>query len=382
MPGPVEHYLARYAESEASASVALGRSEHQHVVVIPSYGEGENLLEVLRSVPSRHGSVLAIVVVNARADSPGWVHESNRDTLRALKDTAFPQGELLVVDRTIDAVPLPEKQGVGLARKIGSDIALALWDQERVKSPFIHTTDADALLPKDYFARSSGAIKGVAALVYPFAHDAPDETAEAIAAYDKSLRYYTAGLHRADSPYAFHTVGSTLAIHAEAYAAVRGFPRREAGEDFYILNKLRKVGLVEELDGLPIHLSGRASDRVPFGTGATVRKWTAAGPAAFRTYHPRAFEHLRTWLSASTQSLRESVPIDATLTLAEEGDLLRTALRDIGALDALERARKAATTPDARLRHFHTQFDAFRTLKLVHYLRDHGLGTVNVADVV
>ena len=45
----------------------------------------------------------------------------------------------------------------------------------------------------------------------------------------------------ARSPYAFHTIGSTMAVSANHYAKVRGFPKREAGEDFYLLNKLAKV---------------------------------------------------------------------------------------------------------------------------------------------
>ena len=66
--------------------------------------------------------------------------------------------------------------------------------------------------------------------------------------YEYSLRYYVAGLTYAQSPYAFHTIGSTMAVNAEHYASVRGFPRREAGEDFYLLNKLAKVGSVHTLE--------------------------------------------------------------------------------------------------------------------------------------
>ncbi len=66
--------------------------------------------------------------------------------------------------------------------------------------------------------------------------------------YELSLRYYVAGMKFARSPYAFHTIGSSMAVSPVHYARVRGFPKREAGEDFYLLNKLAKLGSVLELD--------------------------------------------------------------------------------------------------------------------------------------
>ena len=49
-------------------------------------------------------------------------------------------------------------------------------------------------------------------------------------------------------------------------ALSHGFPRRNATEDFYILNKLAKVGSIARLAGTPVILEGRLSDRVPIGT--------------------------------------------------------------------------------------------------------------------
>ena len=122
--------------------------------------------------------------------------------------------------------------------------------------------------------------------------------------YEYSLRYYVAGLSYAGSPYAFHTIGSTLAVNAVHYARVRGFPRRQAGEDFYLLNKLAKVGSVRQLsaetDCEPIDIAARRSDRVPFGTGAAVGKlMELENPATeFLLYHPAVFGLLRGWLGS------------------------------------------------------------------------------------
>ena len=63
------------------------------------------------------------------------------------------------------------------------------------------------------------------------------------------MSYYVAGLAMAGSRYAHHSLGSTIAVHAKTYAAVRGYPKRSAGEDFYLLNKICKLAPVERLAG-------------------------------------------------------------------------------------------------------------------------------------
>ena len=114
------------------------------------------------------------------------------------------------------------------------------------------------LLPRDYFDRASKVPRNHAsALVYPFIHRGEEDVAlaRAIQLYEISLRYYVLGLASAGSPYAHHTVGSTLAVDAISYAKVRGVPKRTAAEDFYLLGKLAKIGKVAALNGTPISVS-------------------------------------------------------------------------------------------------------------------------------
>ncbi len=108
-------------------------------------------------------------------------------------------------------------------------------------------------------------VKNVAAGIYPFQHlPSPNQHLQlAQQLYDCSLNYYVDGQAWAGSPWAFHTIGSTLVINAEHYAIARGFPQREAGEDFYLLNKLGKIGKeISRLDSKPVALTTRQSDRV------------------------------------------------------------------------------------------------------------------------
>ncbi len=395
----IAKYGARQAEPEARAVGALD-GRWGHALVIPAYGEETSLFPLLGSVPAGpRGEVLIVLVINAREDSPAAVHSANqavRDRLlqelpdvTSLSDSPpvrahrLPAGTLLVIDRAVPGHCLPEGQGVGLARKIGNDAALALSAQGRIASPWLHNTDADVILPPDYFDQvdaldSAGA--GCAIYAYNHRFDPDPELARAGRLYEISLRYYVLGLAWAGSPYAYQSMGSCLAIPVDAYAAVRGFPRKNAAEDFYVLDKLAKVGAIFRLNGSRLVLEGRPSERVPFGTGRALRDLVGkkGGLDRFRLYHPLVFAHLAQWIDLLATVARSRGSLEEALAQLPRGnpfffaDRLEAALSRIGAFDAVREALGASKDPDVLLRRLHTWFDAFRTLKLIHALRDGG----------
>ena len=398
-------YLDRYAEPEARELGPL-RRRFGHVLTIPAYGEGRELMRALASIPAGAlGDVLTVLVINGRSDSPASMKEANRAALEALRADGdrgiplgsnasvceHPRGALLLVDRATRGREFPPRHGVGLARKIAADIALALWSEGNVAAPWIHCTDADVVLPADYFEAAAAADTrdSDAALLYPFQHI--DATREALE-YEISLRYYVAGLRFAGSPYAFHTIGSTLAVHSSAYARVRGFPKRLAGEDFYLLNKLAKLGAIRPLDGEPIRLSARASKRTPFGTGRALERARdrARDPAPLCVYHPDVFSDLGAWLQTLDALAEAGEVADPSDLLAKQigawpcADAQRLAaqLDEIGAWAAARIGVLRCRTPVTRAKHLHGGFDAFRTLKLIHALRAGGLASIPLREAL
>ena len=213
--------------------------------------------------------------------------------------------------------------------------------------------------------------------------------------YELSLRYYVAGMKFARSPYAFHTIGSTMALSALHYAKVRGFPKREAGEDFYLLNKLAKVGSVLELDAdfenEVIEIESRRSDRVPFGTGAAVNKIAGfADPLKeFRFYNPAVFSLLKTWLQvlpaiwhAGSPELGFSIfQKQVSDSRNQEIQSLLTGLKAMKTGQAIEHAFRQSSNLEQFTRQVNTWFDAFRTLKLIHFLRDRHLPSIAYAGL-
>lgn len=408
-----QQYLDRYAEPEARGIGALGR-RFGHVLTIPAYGEGFELKRALDSIPAgARGDVLTVLVVNGRVDAPPAMRQANFALLEALRAEhgrgislapnaslhEHPRGALLLVDRATAGNELPPRQGVGLARKIAADIALAIWSRNNITSEWIHCTDADVVLPVDYFEAatldetppngSRAASAPPAALLYPFRH--VDATPEALE-YEIALRYYVAGLRFAGSPYAFHTIGSTLAVHVGAYARVRGFPKRLAGEDFYLLNKLAKVGAIHSLDGEPIALSARASRRTPFGTGRALERARGSerDRAPLHVYHPAVFSDLGVWLQTLRALAEPGAAADPDALLetrtrswpAANAQRLRAQLDRTGAWAAARVGIERCRSPLTRAKHLHGGFDAFRTLKLIHALRAGGLASLPLRDAL
>jgi hypothetical protein len=391
----IERYLARYCEAETALAQAL-TTQHDQVLTVPVYDEGDSFLELLSSVATGQGTALVIAVVNAREDSDAPVIDRNRQLLSRLRDT-YPVvqepgvsatlhsarfGELLCIDRSSRA-RLPRKQGVGLARKIAGDLALALCATGKIASRWIHLTDADATLPRDYFARSDGLEDPgrLCAAVYPYRHHSDrSDLARAGELYEMYMRHYVLGLQAAGSPFAYHSIGSTIAVDAGAYAAVRGVPRRHGAEDFHLLNKLAKQGSIARLGGAPILLDARASQRVPFGTGPAIRREIESRQTLRPFFHPQSFLYLAALLSTLEPALRCDSAEQGMALLRAEGvrrsldpELVQALGLSLEFESMLRESLSRSADPRVRLRDFHIRFDALRTLQLLHWLRDQAL---------
>jgi hypothetical protein len=107
------------------------------------------------------------------------------------------------------------------------------------------------------------------------------------------MRYFFQGLNFTGCPWAFHTIGSAMAVRAKQYALQGGMNRRQAGEDFYFIQKLISAGSYFSLNSTVVYPSSRTSFRVPFGTGAVMTKLCKESDSQFMTYNPAAFRDLR-----------------------------------------------------------------------------------------
>ena len=274
----------------------------QAAIVIPALAEADALPATLRSLernpPDLLAKTLIIVVVNNRTTASPVEKAQNQRTLLWLQARSCARSNLAWVDAASSEFEFPVKEGVGLARKIGCDLALERLDW--AQDPLLISLDADTLVDGNYlqaiFAHFQTELGGAAYL--PFRHQAGESQAQesAIREYELYLRSYRFGLAWAGSPYAFISIGSALACRARAYVAAGGMKRRQAGEDFYFLQQLVKTTGVSPLVGTLVRPAARYSDRVPFGTGRCIEAKVEEKKSLYLLISRDSFLRLKSWL--------------------------------------------------------------------------------------
>ena len=391
--------LKRYLERHIEPGLpdAPQKSCWQHVLVIPAYDESPDLLRALSCLGETETTLVILVINRPDSDPDATRNKSLRDAIGRLEPVSqYTEHELYRLSTSVDLMafdmeatigPSPAAQGVGLARKMGCDIAMLWQHQGAIRSDWICCSDADALLPKDYFSRLEAGANSSAA-VFPFAHrpDASDEVSEATALYELRLHHYVLGLKYANSPYAYHTLGSCIAIKRQQYCQIRGYPKRSGGEDFYVLNKLAKVGSIASLDGECIAITSRRSHRVPFGTGPAVERIiTEKDTRIF--YHPECFESLRALLAVVPKlrecALDELIPLLLSQGLASDLALLTSqSLHKMNISKAMTHCLQHGKTGAQFVSQFNQWFDGFKTLKFVHAIRDGRKGMMCLEELL
>ncbi len=341
-------------------------------IVIPAlceeYSLPDTLLSLEENPPEFLNQTLIIVVVNNRMATASEQKAQNQRTLLWLQVRPGAQLNLAWVDAASSGLELPEKDGVGLARKIGFDLALARLDWS--KDPLLISLDADSLVEGNYlrmvFEHFHGNSCGAAYL--PFRHQAGETAAQesAIRDYELYLRAYQFGLNWARSPYAFISIGSALACRAPAYVAAGGMKRRQAGEDFYFLQQMVKTAGVSPLAGTLVRPAARYSDRVPFGTGRTLEARVEQSKSLYLFISCGSFQVLKDWLE-----IVEMFQAEAACFLIEKAVQVSPVLERFlveSDFSAVWQKLQKQATGEQFLSAWHNWFDGLKTRQLLTVL--------------
>ena len=379
-----DKYLHQYAESEVNFLEDFPpHFSYENSIVIPAYNESHQFISNFINSKLSNEKVLLIVVINQPVNNSNIEIQIQLDRKicsfgklqwqyknLSLIELSKVCANVLVVDRYSGSNKIPDKQGVGLARKIGADIATALIKKNIIKSNWICSTDADAHLPNNYFSVLINLPKKVSAAIYEFSHiDNNNPLSTATQHYEKALRYYVSGLKWAGSKCAFHTIGSTLAFRKDYYSEVRGFPKRSAGEDFYLLNKLAKLADIKLIKKAVINIEPRVSDRVPFGTGPAVAKILALKNLDdYHYYNPQLFSELKNCLLALDSFWDNRNNYQHWYSSLSEPT--QFGLEQLRFNRLIEHLLNQNTNKQQTLVQINQWFDAFRTLKFIHYLQE------------
>lgn len=380
----VKKYLSRqqlYSENIWAPEQAL-----KMVVVIPCFMEPDittSLLSLWENKPVSCG-IEVIVVVNSSELATREQVEFNRNTYQQLQQfaTEYKRDGFVFIPLLI-AGTRRKHAGVGMARKTGMDLALQRFLQVEESNGVLISLDADSIVSSNYLSeiyrfyqkqpKATGAILSFEHIMGNASNK--EEVYLATMQYELYLRYFRQALNFTKFPYAFHTIGSCFTITAEAYARVGGMPRKQAGEDFYLLHKLFPMGFFGEITTAKVYPAARESDRVPFGTGPMVSR-ILQNDNQFTTYSFELFVEIKKFfLGWDMLYENPNISIEA---LGLEKRLIQF-LKAQNFDEDLIRVRQNSASKKAFLKQLFAVFNAF---KIIQYLNENSASELEKGDVL
>ena len=389
----VHNYLTKYGMKFWQAEVNLS-NHFNNIVIVPAVQEFQNIIKLIDALNDNDkkyfDETLVLFVINNLKSSSQEVKEDNKKTLELLRNIIYEQSNnelnIGLVDASANGFELPEKEGgVGLARKIGMDLALTLFNYSINRKKILICLDADCIVSENYLSTivQSFNQSNMQAAYVSYEHILPeDETSQrAIICYELFLRYYYLGLKYACSPFAFPTIGSTMVCDYESYIKIGGMNKKKAAEDFYFMEKLAKTTEIKKIDSATVYPSSRGSWRVPFGTGQRVNRYLNNTHNEYVLFDPKSFQILKLWLE-----IFNSKKNFTTAEYLSNAKSIHTSLHKFLQLNSFEKSWDKIVRSSKSANQIQRQkllwFDGFRTFKLIHFLRDNGFPMINMFDAL
>ncbi|MEG2336403.1 MAG: hypothetical protein RSC04_01520 [Bacteroidales bacterium] len=283
----------------------------------------------------------------------------NQKTLLYLQSLDYPF-PLHIIDKSSEGKAWTlQNYGVGMARKTLMD---AIVSQANFKDVIL-SMDADTHYPCEYVASVMAVFNAkpkAVGLANPYFHPLVETSQsyasainKAILRYEIYMRTYAFHLGLTKHPYSFTAIGSAMALPVWAYCKIGGLSPHKSGEDFYLFQKLAKIGPIETFSGTVAYPSPRASQRVCFGTGPAVIKGMQNDWKSYPIYPLSLFQNIEKTYQAFARLYTEDI----------SDYPLYTFLSDKFGLDWYRPLRKNAKTQAQFQKNCVEKLDALRSLQ-------------------
>ena len=347
-------------------------------VVIPCFDEPDLAvtLQSLCECSVSDAKTLVLVIINSGVRASEAAILQNRKTCEEVLRFAERNNSAMLHFLPLIFELLPRKHaGVGLARKIGMDLAVRYFYEARRPEGIIVSLDADCTVSPNFLSTLPQAYRtwrGVCCTVQNFEHRiSPSEAflEPAIRQYEQYIAYFGKMLQWVGFPYFLHTIGSAFSVTAEAYVRAGGMGRQQGGEDFYFLHKVFPLGKSLFLADTCVYPMARVSERIPFGTGPALRKIVDTPDGQMQVYSVEAFVALK--------KLFDLIPLFyEAVEIAALFDGLPYPVRAFTAQFRVEEEiedcrRNSASIITFRKRFFH-HFNAFKVIKYLNFVHTNG----------
>jgi len=280
-------------------------------IAIPALDELEFLPHTLAAIAKQKTDYPFHVYICVNQPDAWWydeakvkICENNQELLRFLKGVKGVRGveevkgwggfSIHIIDKTsVGKGWSGSSSGVGWARKtLFDEICKTAADEDVVIS-----LDADTLFYESYFQSIGDNFtqNKTDVIAVPYYHKLTDDenANRAILLYEIYLRNFFINMHRIGSPYAFTAIGSAIAVKVKALKKIRGITPLSSGEDFYLLQKLRKMSPISNYNSEMVYPAARFSTRVPFGTGPAMIKFCSGNFQSYPYYHHSLFDKIK-----------------------------------------------------------------------------------------
>ncbi|MCJ7552577.1 MAG: glycosyltransferase [Ignavibacteriaceae bacterium] len=370
-----------------------------NIIVIPAIAELDNIKILLKSLAVNDkkyfNTTLILFVINHTYSASPGIKDNNEKTIKylrnivqsnSLEENFYAGLNIAFIDACSGGNELDNKNGgVGLARKIGMDLALEYFDYNLSSKNILICLDADCEVAENYITSVIEYFNTnkVDAAVINYEHNIREynENTKAIICYELYLRYYLLGLTFAESPYAFHTIGSTMVCDYKCYIKVGGMNKLKAAEDFYFLEKLSKITDVGTVKSTSVYPSSRPSFRVPFGTGQRVNRFLLHTQNEYLLYNPQSFVVLKYWFELYNK-LKDSDISKIMSQIQNINPHLFEFLHQQKFEIFWQKIISQKLNEGQIIKQKKYWFDAFKTLKLIHFLKDKSFPQINMFDAI
>ncbi|MDR2083789.1 MAG: hypothetical protein LBP67_02185 [Bacteroidales bacterium] len=282
-------------------------------IAIPLLRESENLESLLSDLGNQ--SLFDFKVLFCVNNPEEWHNNpekqndiiDNKRTLEILRD--INNLDIEVIDKSSEGNGFDIKNaGVGMARRVLMDRISEIASGEDI----IISLDGDTHFNEDYFLsirnnfeRNEDAL----ALSIPYYHPLTnnEEQNNCILRYEIYMRHYMINMLKINNPYAFTALGSAIALPVWAYRKIGGIVPRKSGEDFYLLQSLRKTGRIVLWNEEHVYPQARFSDRVAFGTGPAMIKGISGDWNSYPFYNEKFFNEVEETYSLFKNLFEEDI---------------------------------------------------------------------------
>lgn len=345
------------------------------IVVIPSYNE-KDLLLTLRSLLSCQpcdARVLVAVILNSGEFSAQEGIQQNRVSYDEVLLFAHEHNSAKIRFSPLLFEELPRKHaGVGLARKIGMDLAIQHFVETNNSRGVIISLDADCTVSPNFLTDIYSVFREKSKLnatIHNFRHSVENQHLEienAIRQYEVYIRYFSNSLKTIGFPYYYHTIGSAFAVSANVYARVGGMGRQQGGEDFYFLQKVFALNNIIELEKVFVYPMARFSERVPFGTGPALQKIIDEPDHEMKVYSRASFRELAYFFELKDAFFKRSIAdIEGQINTIHPS--LRLFIQETNVISQIADCNENSATINAYRKRFFHHFNAFKIIKYLNF---------------